>query len=214
MRFSTVALMLSSLSLIACGGDDGDSVTPQIDAPAADIDAAPIACTISTSSFGDKGALTGTAIFAPDNGVDTTDMGAIDDVLTFVALRETGEPADAVQVDLYAGYGVFPGAITQGTYTLSGDELDFATCGACVRIFTNVTAAGADDGIYMPTGGTLTVTTAGTAVGGTLTGSISNLTFHHVELDQDGNTTPAADAATCTSTMSNATFTGTLEAAQ
>lgn len=209
MRFPTVVLMLSSLSLFACGGDDGgDTVTPTIDAPPAEVDAAPVVCTISTDSFGDKGALTGAAYFSA--GDDTT--GADDDVLMFAAYLETGEPADAIQVELYAGYGVFPGAVTPGTYTLSGAELDYATCGACIRIFTNVTSAGADDGIYMPTGGTLTVTTAGTAVGGTLTGSISNLTLQHVEIAEDLTTTAVGDG--CTSTMSNATFTGTLESAE
>ena len=130
--------------------------------------------------------------------------------MTFVTALEQGEPADFIQIDLYAGYGVFPGPITPGTYELSGDELDFALCGACVRIFTNVDSTGAFDGVYMPTGGTLTVSAAGNAVGGEMTGTISNLTFQHVDIADDATTTPVGDD--CSSALSAASFSGTLEA--
>ena len=164
-------------------------------------------CTVSTSNFGDKGNLAGNASFDPGQAAD-----ASDDILTYAALLETSQPSDAIQVDLYAGFGVFSGAITPGTYQLAGDELNFATCGICVRLFTNVSSAGANDGTYMPTGGTLTITAAGTGVGGALTGSLSNLQFRHVNIDPaSGETTPAAD--TCSSALTSATFNATMTAA-
>ena len=59
MRKLSFALIPAALFLVACGGDD--AVTP-IDGPAAN-------CTVSTASFGDKGALTGAAFFeaSPNN---------------------------------------------------------------------------------------------------------------------------------------------------
>ena len=102
------------------------------------------------------------------------------------------------------------GIIQPGTYQITGEELDFATGGVCVRIATNVSSAGQDDD-YFATGGTVTITEAGSAVGGTLTGTLTNITFHHVTIDpQTGATTQSPD--TCTSGLTNATFTGTLAA--
>jgi len=180
------------------GGADG-STTP---------DGADAVCTVSSASFGDKGALTGQYIFTP--GTDT--VAATDDVLEADALLETGQPSDGVSVILYAGYGAFSaGAITAGTYQITGDELDFATCGVCVIIGTNFTSTGHDDD-YMATGGTVTLTSVGTKVGDTLAGSISNVQFHHATIDpQTGATTIAAD--TCTTSITNATFSGALTAA-
>jgi hypothetical protein len=218
MRYTPAVILLSSLSLAACGGDDGGSnVTPTIDAAggidaASNIDAAPAACTVSTTSFGDKGALTGSATL--DVGTATADPK--DDILEFDALLETTQPADAIAVILYAGYGAFtdaqgmPKAVTPGTYPLTGDETNFATCGVCVLLATNATSTGYDDD-YMATGGTVTITQAGTAVGGTLTGTLTNVQFHHVDIDQStGDTTQSAD--TCTTSLTNGTFTGTLAA--
>jgi hypothetical protein len=220
MRSLTTFLILSTLSLFACS-DSGSSSDPDAapNVPSADAapgtaDAAPSAdapasaCSVSTADFGDKGALTGGAFFDDS----TTADDASDDVLEFDALLETASPADGISVILYAGYGAFSaGAIMPGTYEISGEELDFATCGVCVLLATNATADGHEDD-YMATGGTVTITAAGTAVGGTLSGTLTNVQFHHVTIDpQTGETTQAAD--TCTSAMSNATFTGTLAAA-
>lgn len=164
------------------------------------------ACTASTTRFGDAGALAGTATF--DGGVDA---GASDDFLKFDALLEASQPADGLTVSLFAGYGVFQGgAITPGVYQLTGAELDFATCGVCVRLATNRTG-GVHDDDYMATGGTVTVTAAGTAVGQTLSGALSNVTFHRANIDAStGVTTLTPDV--CTSAIASATFGGTLQA--
>lgn len=212
MRSSTLLLCSSLLLAAACGGDDGDTVNPSIDAsnnidaPTA-IDAPQANCTISTANFGDKGALQGNAIFRPGQMANS----ANDDELDFFAALEAAPPTDFLQIQLYAGYGVFgTGAVTPGTYQLTGDETNFATCGACVIITTDVTQNSAGDN-YMATGGTLTVTTAGTANGQMLVGSLSNVTLTHVNIDDTtGETTAVGDG--CNTQITSASFSGTLMA--
>lgn len=63
----------------------------------------------------------------------------------------------------------------------------------------------------MATGGTVTVAVVGTALGQQLTGTLSNLTFAHVTIDQSTfMSTPVGDG--CTSSITSASFDGTLEA--
>ena len=209
MRLTLSAIMISSLFVAACG-DDGDTVSPTIDAAridaAGNTDAPAAACTVSTTNFAERGALTGSYLFRPG-----MNAAATDDELDVLSQLEAAQPTDLLRIQLYAGYGAFANrAIVPGTYQITGAELDFATCGVCVMLATNVTANSYDDD-YMATSGTVTITAAGTAVGGTLSGSLSNIQFHHVMIDdQTGATTPAPD--TCTSAMSSATFSGTLAA--
>jgi hypothetical protein len=222
MRTSLAELLIASLSLVsagslaACGGGGGDDdgvvfidAMPDDPTPPDAAPDQPAVCTVSTDDFGDKGALTGAAII--DVGQSPND--ATDDVLEFDALLEAGEPSDAIAILLYAGYGAFAaGPIVPGTYQITGDELDFATCGVCVLLATNATSTGYDDD-YMAISGTVTITEAATAVGQNFTGSITNVAFHHVDIDpSSGATTQSAD--TCETAMSNATFTGATAAPQ
>ncbi len=183
-------------ALAACGGGDGD-VTP-IDGPAAN-------CTVSTASYGDKGALTGVATFA-----SSTMNPAIYRIAVQAAL-EAAEPTDVLFIDFFTGYEPFgtsmaPTAVVPGTYQLTGAQTDFETCGVCVTVGTNATQTGYDDD-YMVTGGSVTVTAVGDAVGETLTLSVSNLQLQHVTIDpMSGATAPVGDG--CTTTISNGTFTG------
>lgn len=148
--------------------------------------------TASTGTFGELGALAGEALI--DSG---SSPGASDDVLHLDAFLESNLPADPLEVALYAGYGTFSGGpTTPGVYQLTRDELNFATCGICVLLTSSNTGAGHDED-YMPTGGTVTITAAGSAVGGTLSGSLSNVVFRHVHIDPGGGqSTPANDICT------------------
>jgi hypothetical protein len=202
MRKITLSVV-PALALAACGGDDGASLP--IDAPGGTIDAPPAACTISTTSFGDKGALTGVATFA---------ASTMNPALYRIALQaalEGAEPTDVLFIDFFTGYEPFgtqqaPTAVMPGTYNLAGAQTDFATCGVCVTMGTNATMTGYEDD-YMVTGGTVNLTALGDAVGETLTLSVSGLQLQHVNIDpQTGATTSANDG--CTTTLANATFTG------
>jgi hypothetical protein len=213
MRNSRVLFIaLSSIGLAACGGDD-DGNTPvdgSIDAPG-NIDAAPVVCTVSSENFGDKGTLTGVATFRP--GTNTT--AATDDTLSFAAQLETTQPTDLLIVEFYAGYGVFKpngvaGPVTTGTFQITGEELNYATCGVCVRLATNATQTGYEHD-YLATGGSVTITQVGTATGQMLAASVSNIQFEHVTIDDMSfQSTPANDG--CNSAMSGANFSGTLMA--
>ncbi len=178
--------------------DDTDAVDTD------DTDVA-VTCSVSTDNFGNVGAPPGGATI--EVGMD----GAIDDVLQAQALLEEAAPADVLTVALYADYGAFTGTgVLPGTYQITGDELDFATCGVCVIISTNSDGSGYEDD-YMATGGTLTVTEAGDQVGETLTWALTDVTLQHVTIDSvSGETTPVGDG--CTTAISGATFSGTLEA--
>lgn len=215
MRTRTVLLStLLSTALAACGGDDdGVAVVdapPGIDAPA-DIDAAPLPCTISTPSFGDKGALTANATFAAD-----PNNAAIYKIAVTGPL-EGAEPTDLFFLELFTGYAPFgteaaPTAVVPGTYQLTGDQLNYATCGVCVTLASNATAQGWEDD-FMATGGTVTIAAVGDAVGETFTATFSNLTFEQVTIDANtSESTPVGN--NCTTAITNATFTGTVAAPQ
>jgi hypothetical protein len=163
---------------------------------------------VSTTEFGDLGRLQGQGYFQPGENATSP----IDDVLTFMGPIESDTPSDALQVDLYAGYGVFANGIRTGTFALTGAEMSSDTCGACVTLYTNATPQAHEDE-YMPVSGTLEVTTAGDAVGGMFVGRITNVTFRHVIINpQSGATTPVNDG--CATRITNATFSATLRAPQ
>ncbi len=207
-QLSFVLAPVLSLSLVACGGDDDGTVTP-IDAPVQNIDAAPVTCTVSTNSFGDAGALTGQAFFRASQA-----NPALYQILALAPLEPTA-PQDVLFVDLYTGYEPFgteqaPTPVVPGTYPLTGAQTDYATCGTCVTISTNVNGQAFDDD-YMVTGGSLVISAVGDAIGETLTFSLSNLQLQHVTInEQTGATTAVGDG--CTTALSAATFTATVAA--
>lgn len=198
--------LLVALVVAACGGSSATpDATSASDAPAADAlgDAPATGCSVATATFGDLGALAGAAYL--DVGHAAGDP--TDDRLELDAPLEGGAPTDVLAVQLFAGFGAFgSGAIAPGAYPIAGAELDAATCGVCVRIKTKVTATGYDDD-YLATGGTLTVTAAGQALGDTFAGALTGVTFLHVDIDPaSGVARPAADG--CATSIASATFTG------
>jgi hypothetical protein len=188
------------LGLVACGGDD-DGGGP--------IDGNPATCTVSTNNFGAKGDLMTAAFFESDpNNAAVYRIAA-------QGLLEPAEPADIVIVEFYTGYEPFgteaaPTAVVPGTYQLSGAQLDYATCGVCVRLATNATTTATEDD-YMATGGSVTVAAVGDAIGETLTLSFSNVTFQHVTIaPMGGQTTPVGDG--CTAGIGSASMSGMVQA--
>ena len=121
----------------------------------------------------------------------------------------TDMPPDVLDIELFAGHGVFPGAIQPKAIPISGAELDYATCGGCVLIAANClncdlsTGAGVGS-FYMATSGTLTITALSP-----LTGSLSNVMFTHVTIDNQGTSptyhvTPVGDG--CVSKIATISF--------
>jgi len=143
-----------AVGLTGCGGKS--------DPPPAEV------CTVA-SGLGDLGMVSGQASL-PDPAY-----------LNWVGLLNADVKPNAITVEFYAGYGVFAGGIASGTYSINGDELQYATCGLCVLVYGDVdTVGGTPPGaIYMATGGQVDVT----SVVGNLTLSLSNVTFHKITID-------------------------------
>ncbi|MGC4116554.1 MAG: hypothetical protein QM765_18645 [Myxococcales bacterium] len=87
------------------------------------------------------------------------------------------------------------GTAQPGTYVLSGDELNYATCGVCVLMVDNLGTP------YMVTSGTVVLT----SVSGNLTGTLTNATFEEVTIDgQTYESTPVAGG--CQSSITSVAF--------
>lgn len=117
---------------------------------------------------------------------------------------------DRLIVGLFEGAGAFSaGPVVPGTYEIQGAELNFATCGLCVRIVPDVGPDGepVDKDGYLATGGSVTIT----SVTPNLAGSVSNITFEHVVIiPGDYVSMPHADG--CQTALTSASFDAPVEA--
>ncbi len=190
---------LALLAAAACGGDDtnsndttdisaddGTDNSPRIDAA---IDSPAANCSV-VSAFGTP---------------TLTNPIAVGDALPPVNYAEFQgdlnadvEP-DFVAVQLFAGLGGLAGGLALGTYTISGDEAQYATCGICVLIY----ADGTTDDPYLATSGTVTIA----SVAGELTGTVANASFEHVTILQEAPFTSTAVGDGCASSITNLSFT-------
>jgi hypothetical protein len=178
----------------ACGGDDSGTGTPDAgvvlpDAPANLPDGAPV-CSVNPSY---------------------TVQAIVGDATNMISLRNTpagantpevdvmgvglNQDQDGFQIEMYSNAGVFQaaGGIKPGTYQLTGAELNYATCGLCVRFFGDATQAapGAD---FMATAGTVNITELGAVGTGRFKATLSGVTFEHVTIDPNTFTsTPVGD---------------------
>jgi hypothetical protein len=112
-------------------------------------------------------------------------------------------PTRRLELGLYRGYGVFSsgtGNLRTGTFTLTGDELQYATCGLCLTL--RELDQGATVARYMATGGTVTLS----SISGQLTGTITNATFQHANIATGPSfmSTPHPDG--CTTAVGSMTF--------
>lgn len=162
---------LALAALCAC---HGSSAKHDVDAPAGDVDAAvdaAAACEIPANLGTVTGIAKVDALWATD-GNNVTNLYEVDNVLT-------SDPVyDVISLEVYklgafaAGYPTtFP-----VTVPLTGAELDFATCGACVRGFGDVTGA-AWKGEYFATSGSVTLTALSKT---RIAGKLVNVTLVHV----------------------------------
>jgi hypothetical protein len=213
MRTTTTFALILATSLAACGGDDGGTVT-QIDARRIDangsIDAPAATCQISNPNFGQLTTTMATFRRRPQNSMMPNPNVYY---LGWGALLEMGTPSDALIIELWPGFGGVPqGELAPGTYQLNGDNGSLANCGACVYMISNYdTGSGMGDQDYMPTAGTLTINTVNPTVPGTIDLTLTGVMMQHVDIAMNGTTTPAADAATCTTSFS-AQISGTVAA--
>lgn len=123
------------------------------------------------------------------------------ETIEWILPLESGSPRDELDFQLYNGLSIFSTGITPGTYVLSGPDLDYSTCGLCVLIYENIDAQTNYRGVYMATGGTVTLT----SVDGNLAGSADHLTFEHVDIDAN-TLVSTRHPDSCESAVDNVTF--------
>lgn len=136
------------------------------------------------------------------------DDGAGNQILLWEGPIDSQMLPTLLSVQFYAGAGAFKGSTTvkTGTFQIAGQELNFATCGVCVLLFTQVDTKNMTQGpTYLATGGTVKIT----SVNGTLAATVSNVTFEHVQIDPDTyESTPDADM--CQSAITSVAFSDTI----
>jgi hypothetical protein len=193
------------LAVVACSGGSGTDLVdaaPIVPDAAPVIDAGPHVC-LTPDDFGTP------ALHDPCTDPDPAncaplaqgvgDDHANPDAITYFAAMDTNPFPDEVQLELITGYGVFTNGISTGTFPLTGDELDYETCGMCVRLFADV--GGDDMQQYFATGGTVTIT----SINPNITGSFTGLTYVEVKVDPDTfHVTPIADG--CSTQIASGSF--------
>jgi hypothetical protein len=114
--------------------------------------------------------------------------------ITYIAALNDDQ--DQVVIQLYRGFSVFTaGTIQPGSYEIKGEELNYASCGVCVRMFADrLNGGGHPLQDMMATGGTLVVTTVGAADSGVFQAELKNASFEHVNIDgMSFESTPIGD---------------------
>lgn len=109
---------------------------------------------------------------------------------------DAGPPRDVLFFKLISGAGVFAGGLRTGTFSLSGVDAGFTTCGLCVNVVADIVAGQGPTKFYQATAGEVTLT----SVTSPYAGSVSNLVFAEV----DGNGAPVPG---CTTKVTTASFT-------
>jgi hypothetical protein len=114
-----------------------------------------------------------------------------------------------VLIAQHTGFGT--GDIKTGTYTLGSDDTKGPqTCGICAYIYTDLYMQGSSSqptDTYFATGGSIQLTSVGTNGSGTLSGTVTNVTFDHVKLSLDGSFVPADS---CSTTVTGLAFSAQL----
>lgn len=110
---------------------------------------------------------------------------------------------DIVQLELWPNRGTFAGqAIGPGTYEITGDDLDFATCGICLRAMAD--KGGALQREMFAIGGTVTIEDVSAVADAPFSATIENAAFAEV----DGDKVPVDGG--CTMDVARVRTSGTL----
>ncbi|HEY3352796.1 MAG TPA: hypothetical protein VGQ83_06080 [Polyangia bacterium] len=152
----------------AGGCVDADAAAAHDAAPAPADAPEPNGLCAAPASYGDVGSITGDVLLGPSN--DPSQQ------LLMVAPLSSAALPDRLDLELWAGLGVFAGGIRTGTFVIDGAETNYATCGLCLFVITP-----ADDsreaGFYLATRGTVTLTAASS---GAISGSVAEVLLTHV----------------------------------
>ena len=196
-RFSIASLAV--LPLLACGGGTPNKVDGSVHGDGG---------SGSGTDGGGSAACTASSSYTPtfaasDEQAGFQGSGSAEVIIAGAPLNADATP-DGLDIELYAGFGAYPTAITTGTVQITGAETSYADCGACLLILTDLDSSGAETDDYMATGGSLNLTT----ITGTLQATLTAVQFAHVDFGSDGSgnptQTPSADG--CTAEVTSATI--------
>jgi hypothetical protein len=213
LSFSVIAAATACSSNNDNGKDSGtgDAATPteggkKLDSGTQDTGTGDASATC-TADATYSGAITGqTAVYYPTPADAGADAGPED---SYQLQGAYNTDQDLFDIEIYDGYGAFTNGVQAGTYTLTGDDLNYGTCGLCVLIYADANGQSADP--YMATAGSITITSISPT--GTFAGSGTNLTFTHVSIDQNSlQSTPVGDG--CNSAISSVSFSATVTQGQ
>ena len=170
------------VALTACS-DSPSSVT--LDAPGATPDAYDTVSCLIKGDYGALGSLTGTRAMTATATTATMTLDA-------------GPPRDTFFVKLEPNRGVFAGGVAPGTYTISGVDAGFSTCGLCVHIVADIVSGQGPTKFYFADTGSVTLTSTTTPV----SGSAQNIHLREVDINSGQFVTNG-----CTATIDSVTFT-------
>lgn len=214
MKFSRLfsSLLVGSVTvgatIIACGGSTPkkpDAKVTVIDSPGGGSGSCAAAASYSPSFGSAQG-----AVNYPAAGSGSTASPHYEDWDGGLA------QGTILDISLFAGYGGFgSGDIRNGTYTITGADAAYSTCGVCLTILADVTQSGSGSSatfnigaFYTADSGSITLTNTT----GTLAGSLSSVHFIHVGKDSKGNPADPPAVDSCTSMIASGNFSATLMA--
>jgi hypothetical protein len=169
------------VTLAACSDSPGSSSADAPITPDADDSAR---CLIK-GNYGALGSITGT------RGMTAT-------ATTATMTLDVGPPRDTFFVKLEPNRGVFSSGVAPGTYTISGVDAGFSTCGLCVHIVADIVTGQGPTKFYFADTGSVTLTSTTTPV----SGSAQNIHLREVDI-----TSGQFVANGCTATIDSVTFT-------
>ena len=155
--------------LAACS----DSPSSSVDAPIA-VDAYDTARCLIKGDFGAVGSITG----MPTMGANTLS-----------ATLDAGPPRDTFFLKLTTGRGVFSGGLAPGTYTISGVDAGYLTCGLCVHVIADIVTGSGPTKFYFADSGSVTLTATSP-----IAGSAMNLHFTAVDINSGQKIADGCDA--------------------
>ena len=153
----------------------------------------------------------GTPSLTSQTGMYFTASGEPDTV-AYDGQMSLGSPADFLLLGFVGiSGGPYGHGFTTATIPLTGNQLSFSTCDACVSVVshcTNCSNIAIDpsqiDGVqYFATGGTIALTSIDAGVHN-ITGTLSNVTLAHVTFNANGDAIPVNDG--CTTSITSASF--------
>lgn len=182
MVLRSVLWALGCALLVACGGSSDGGVDSGSGGGGSDCD---VAASLAPA-FG------GADQTAFESGSGTS--GADPHYMQYLGRLDGDAKYDQLVIELAAGIGTYDGTdIAPKSIALTGDETQYRTCGACVRVLADVDEDATSVGqYYMATGGTLDVTSTSDQLEATLT----DVTFVEVAIGSDFTSTPTGSCAT------------------